>query len=209
MITRDGLVAEYLFNDNADDTSGNGFHGVVKGAKPSHDRFGKANSAYTFDGKDDYILVSPPPRLTDVALTVSVWTRCDNPTRRGWHDCIICQDNGDDNDRSRRIFQLSLLWDRVVWHRMVEAPDPFTIDPVTAGTWYHCAAVFGDGVHRLYVNGALNNSVRHRLRVHSEEPLYIGRKGTDEPVFYFSGAIDDIRIYNRALTEEEIQLLLV
>lgn len=45
MITRDGLVAEYLFNDNADDTSGNGFHGIVKGAKPSHDRFGNANSA--------------------------------------------------------------------------------------------------------------------------------------------------------------------
>jgi len=161
-----------------------------------------------FDGKDDYIIVSPPPKLTNVALTVSVWARCEAPKQRWWHDCIICQDNGDDDDRSRRIFQLSMLQDRIVWHRMVEAPDPFTIDPVIPGVWYHCAAVFGDGLHKLYVNGALNNSVRHRLAVHADEPLYIGRKGTDEKFFYFDGVIDDIRIYNRALTGEEIQSLL-
>jgi len=209
MITRDGLVAEYLFNSNADDTSGSGFHGLVSGATPGPDRFGTPNSAFMFDGKDDYIIVSPPPKFTNVALTVSVWARCDAPKQRGWHDSIICQDNGDDEDHSRRIFQLSMLWDRIVWHRMVEAPDPFTIDPVTPGAWYHFAAVFGDGLHKLYVNGALNSSVRHRLGIHSEEPLYIGRKGTDEQRFYFDGAIDDIRIYNRALSEEEIQSLLV
>jgi hypothetical protein len=50
MITRDGLIAEYLFNSNADDTSGNGFHGVVQGATPTADRSGKPNSAYAFDG---------------------------------------------------------------------------------------------------------------------------------------------------------------
>ena len=58
MITRDKLVAEYLFNGNADDTSGNGFHGIVKGATPGPDRFGRSNSAYTLDGKDDYIIVN-------------------------------------------------------------------------------------------------------------------------------------------------------
>jgi hypothetical protein len=208
MISREGLVAEYLFDGNADDTSGGGFHGLVNGAMPVPDRFGTPNSAYMFDGKDDYIIVSPPPKLTNVALTVSVWARCAAPKQRWWHDCIICQDNGDDDDRSRRIFQLSMLQDRIVWHRMVEAPDPFTIDPVTPGVWYHCAVVFGDGLHKLYVNGALNNSVRHKLAVHADEPLYIGRKGTDEKFFYFDGVIDDIRIYNRALTGEEIQSLL-
>jgi len=209
MHTRDGLVAESLFNGNAADTSGSGFDGLVTGATPCPDRFGAANSAYTFDGKDDYIIVSPPPRLTNVALTVSVWARCDAPNQGWWHDCIICQDDGDDNDHSRRIFQLSMFGDRIVWHRMVEAPDPFSIEPITPGVWYHCAAVFADGLHKLYVNGALNSSVRHRLGIHSEEPLYIGRKGTDEQRFYFDGAIDDIRIYNRALSEEEIQSLLV
>jgi len=210
VITRDGLVAEYLFNGNAHDTSGNGFHGVVQGATPAADRFGNPNSAYAFDGKDDWIVVAPPPRLTNVELTVSVWVRYNATKFEGWwHDCIICQDDGDDNDRSRRIFQLSTSGDWVCWHRMGEVPDLCSIEPVVPGVWYHLAAVFENGVHKLYVNGVLNASRRHRLGAHAEEPLHIGRKGTPETDFYFNGAIDDIRMYDRALGEAEIQSLLV
>jgi Concanavalin A-like lectin/glucanases superfamily len=207
LIPRDGLVAEYLFNGNADDTSGNSFHGVVHGATLAPDRFERPNSAYAFDGKDDYIVVSRPPKLMETALTVSVWARCDSRSLEGWHDCIICQDNGADDDHARRIFQLSMLGDRVFWHRMMEAPDPFSIDPIEPGAWYHITAVVEDGLHKLYVNGVLNNSVRHRLAVHDEEPMCIGRKGTSEQYFYFNGAIDDVRIYNRALSEAEIASL--
>jgi len=213
MILREGLVAEYLFNGNGDDTSGNGFHGVVHGARPTVDRSGKTNSAYAFNGVDDYIVVDPPPKLIGTALTVSVWARCDS-TPSGewfewWHDCIICQDDGADHDHVRRIFQLSMLGDRVFWHRMMEVPDPFTIDAIEPGAWIHLATVFENGLHKLYLNGVLNNSVRHRLAVHSEEPMYIGRKGTAEKRFYFNGAIDDIRIYNRGLNESEIKSLTV
>jgi Concanavalin A-like lectin/glucanases superfamily len=42
------------------------------------------------------------------------------------------------------------------------------------------------------------------LKVHAGEPLYIGRKGTSEPYFFFNGAIDDVRIYGRALTDAEV-----
>jgi hypothetical protein len=204
---RDRLIAEFLFNGNADDTSGNGFHGVVHGATPAPDRFGNPNSAYAFDGTDDYIVVSPPPKLIDTALTLSVWARFDSTLFKGWHDCIICQDNGDDHDHARRIFQISMLRDRIFWHRMMEVPDPFSIGPVEPGAWYHIAAVVENGLHTLYVNGVLNNSVRHRLAVHDEEPMYIGRKGTSEQYFFFDGAIDDIRIYNRSLSEAEIKSL--
>src|SRR4026208_640560 len=90
MITRDGLVAEYLFNGNANDTTGNGIRGVVRGATPAADRFGNPNSAYAFDGKDDWIVVSPPPRLTNVELTVSVWARYHARKFDGWwHDCRV------------------------------------------------------------------------------------------------------------------------
>ena len=51
----DGLVAYYPFNGNADDESGNGNHGTVNGATLTIDRFGNENSAYSFDGIDDYI----------------------------------------------------------------------------------------------------------------------------------------------------------
>ena len=113
MITRDGLIAEYLFNGNADDTGGSGFHGLVNGATPGPDRFGTPNSAYTFDGKDDYIIVSPPPRLTNVALTVSVWARCDASKQRGWHDSTITRLLLRSSVVLRQAFKPSAKWDRL------------------------------------------------------------------------------------------------
>ena len=192
MIARDGLAAEYLLNANADDSSGNGFHGKIHGATPTADRFGNANGALLFDGKDAHIVVSPPPALSDTALTVSAWARYDTDGLTGWTNCIVCQDNGDDDETSRRIFQLSTWHDRIVWHRMIQARDPASQDRVTPGMWCHAVAVFADGLHRLYVNGALHDLRRHRLAAHREEPIYIGRKGTPEKHFFFNGAIDDV-----------------
>jgi len=90
MITRDSLVAEYLFNGNADDASGNGFHGVVHSATPAPDRFGNPNSAYAFDGKDDYIVVSPPPNKSSTLTapsTTSGFTTERSPKRRSNRSC--------------------------------------------------------------------------------------------------------------------------
>lgn len=60
----DGLVAYYPFNGNANDESDNGNHGIVSGAILTADWFGNANSAYSFDGVDDYILVEDDDNLT-------------------------------------------------------------------------------------------------------------------------------------------------
>src|SRR5262249_39578722 len=110
VIRRGSLVAEFLFNGNAGDTSGNSFHGVVHSATPPPDRFGHPNSAYAFDGKDDYIVVSPPPTLLDTALTVSVWARCDSTSFKGWHDCVI--DRTTAMTTTRRVaFSRSACWE--------------------------------------------------------------------------------------------------
>lgn len=205
-VPRQDLAAEYLFNANAQDTSGHGHHGDVYGAVPAGDRFGRANAAYRFDGQDDYIVVTPPPALRD-RLTVSVWACYADQVFDGWNNCVICQDNGDDEDTSRRVFQLSTRNDRIVWHRMVQASDPVSLSRVVPGVWLHLAAVFTGDVHRLYINGVFHGASRHGLKVHAGEPLYIGRKGTSEPYFFFNGAIDDVRIYRRALTDPEVQAL--
>jgi len=60
---QDGLVAYYRFNGNANDDSGNGNHGTVHGAVPCQDRAGQANSAYCFDGVDDFIEVASSASL--------------------------------------------------------------------------------------------------------------------------------------------------
>ena len=70
----DGLVAYYPFNGNADDDSGNGKNGTVMGATLTTDRFGNANSAFSFDGVDDYIDIGSFPINFDYT-TVSFWIK--------------------------------------------------------------------------------------------------------------------------------------
>lgn len=207
MIPRDGLIAEYLFPGHAQDTSGRGHHGVVHGARPCADRFGAAGAAYQFDGVDDYIEVTPPPALNDRGLSVSVWARFDRRRLRGWTNSIVAQDNGNDADQSARVFQLSTDHQRVVWHRMIGARDPMCKPRVRFGTWYHLVGVVDNGEHRLYLDGVLQDAQRHGFWTHATQPLHIGRKGTDERHFFFKGAIDDLRIYDRALTPSEITSL--
>ena len=208
MIPREGIVAEYLFNGNADDSSGHGHHGTAFGATPTLNRFNKENSAYRFDGADDYVIIAPPPALSAEALSVSVWVRYDRQSfRNEWSNCIVCQDNGNDSDPSRRIFQLSTNRNHIVWHRMLDARDPMFKQRLLSSIWYHVVAVCERGEQRLYVDGLHRDSVKHPLSVHAEEPIYIGRKGTPEPYFFFCGAIDDVRIYNRALLPEDVLAL--
>ncbi len=65
-LPKEGLVGYWPFNGNANDESGNGNHGTVNGATLSSDRNGVANSAYNFDGVDDYIVNSNFLRINNV-----------------------------------------------------------------------------------------------------------------------------------------------
>ena len=206
-MTREGLIAEYLFTGSANDTSGGARHGIVYGATPANDRFGNANCAFHFDGIDDFITIDPPPQIDDKAMSVSVWVRYDPRDLDGWTNSIIAQDDGNDEDQSRRVFQISTLSGRVVWHRMMGARDPMCKLPVRSGIWMHLAAVYENGEHRIYLDGEAHDSVQHRFWVHPDQPIHIGRKGTDEPYFFFKGDIDDVRLYNRALGSGEIREL--
>lgn len=77
----DGLVACYPFTGNADDESGNGNHGVVIGATLTEDMFGNSESAYYFDGVNDYIRVPHSSDLninTATGFTIGMWTKADS-----------------------------------------------------------------------------------------------------------------------------------
>lgn len=211
-IPRDGLVAEYLFNGEARDSSGHGSHGNVIGATLTADRFGNPDSAYAFDGKNDYVIVTPPPKLSSEALTLSVWVRYNESAFKGWNSAIVSQDNGDEFWRSyaqhRRILQLSASERQITWHRMgwgnddAKARRPFQI-----GAWNHVAAVVDGKTHHLYVDGVLNDTKESWFASNPAEPLYIGRKAPPDKRMFFNGCIDDVRLYNRALTAAEVETL--
>jgi Concanavalin A-like lectin/glucanases superfamily len=201
-------VAEYRFAGSAADTSGSGRPGVVHGATLTADRFGNANHAYFFDGVDDYIEIAPPPTLSVPRLSVSAWVRYEPHDFRGWTNCIVAQDDGNDEDQSRRVFQLSTDNGHIVWHRMVCSRDAMCRRRVRPGVWCHVVGVHDGGVNRLYVDGVLHDTVEHELWIHATQPMHIGRKGTPEPFFFFHGAIDDVRVYDRALGDADVESLL-
>ena len=73
-IPADGLLGYWSFSGNANDESGNGHHGTVHSCVLSEDRFGNPNSAYYFDGVDDYIAIEPSSLVVnESAITVSCW----------------------------------------------------------------------------------------------------------------------------------------
>ena len=76
-IPTDGLVAHYPFSGNANDESSNSNNGVVNGATLTTDRFGNANSAYSFDGVDDWIDCGSSILgvTTSNSLTINAWIK--------------------------------------------------------------------------------------------------------------------------------------
>ncbi|MCC3373820.1 LamG domain-containing protein [Cohnella sp. REN36] len=203
---RQGLIGEYLFKGNAEDTSDYGLHGRVEGATLTEDRFGQADSAYAFSGKGDYIVLNPLPNLDAGAFSLSVWVKYDQEAAlKGWNSAIVSQDDhGRMLDQSRRVFQLSTKGEYVTWHRMRQSKDAVGKQPIQKGVWYHFAAIYDETQHKLYVNGELQDVQTGSFRPNVEELIYIGKKNSDEKRFWFHGVLDDIRIYDRSLTDNEV-----
>ena len=87
----DGLRAYYPFNGNANDESGSGNDGIVYGATLTEDRFINSDSAYSFDGVDDYIDVGDDNslKMTD-AITISAWVKINSfsSTKISWKSFV-------------------------------------------------------------------------------------------------------------------------
>jgi hypothetical protein len=77
---------------------------------------------------------------------------------------------------------------------------------IETGQWYHLVGVFEDGLQRIYVNGSLRQSLSRSFNVLREcnDNMYVIGGFVNELPTRFNGVIDDLRIYNRALGEEEI-----
>ena len=74
LVAQPGLIAYYPFNGNAHDETGNGYDGTVSGATLSDDRFGNLQSAYSFDGVNDKIVIGQEPNFPAWGTyAVSVW----------------------------------------------------------------------------------------------------------------------------------------
>jgi|GEM_PF-840618 len=214
-IPTNGLVAYYPFTGNAIDSSGNGNNGTVNGATLTTDRFGKANSAYSFNGTSNYIYVAPISTLTTSAntgITISIWVNANN---------II---SGDLFDlRSTNNASLDLRFDTTgnIYPRSMHissySPSPnYDYGPSSkqitpTNKWYHYV-ITQDNTSKiisLYVNGQLDTALSMPITLLTTPKFNIGSRYdfNNSRCCYYSGSLDDIRIYNRALSSTEVTAL--
>ncbi|MHA2101440.1 MAG: LamG domain-containing protein, partial [Candidatus Kariarchaeaceae archaeon] len=207
---QDGLIAYYPFNGNANDESGNGNNGQEYGVSPTTDRFGNLNSAYFFDGIDDYINIG---NVINDNRSVSVWFNpaftIDN-TISSRISLVVRNTSNEYDEFTLLIEDHDPYKGKVAFGRRINY-DPHGIgsnsDLWLADNWYHVVSVIdpSEGM-KLYINGILQDDIDNT----STEPMAvraeysaIGRWGNSDNR-YFHGKIDDVRIYDKALTEEEV-----
>jgi hypothetical protein len=222
----DGLVAYYPFNGNANDESGNGNDGTVNGATLTEDRFGNTNSAYSFNGIDDYIEV-PASTLKTSTLkslthgTVSMWVRIldlKHGTVRLFNlaQSRISFPNADQwgidyrgsNDPVRGNIQVHFVSNGTI--SMSASTPEGTIFDIG---WHHIAVV-ADGIPpiQIYVDGVklpITNPKGDYFFANAKNADNIKIGAIEREAVFADGRkiIDDVKIYDRALSDAEIQEL--
>ena len=210
-----GLVAAYEFSGNADDVSGNGNDGVVNGATPTADRFGNANSAYSFDAVDDYIRVAES--LDGLAeYTQSAWVNLGLAEGAHSGHAILTTPNGTIYyEHDPRVLNIVLIEDR----QGGVTSNPHTSFKYTVPlgiadeTWFHLAVTaYSDNTADLFIDGIEVDPGTRITDGGGTGDVAVNMIGAAERsnktppvVFQFSGSIDDVYIYDRALSASEVQ----
>jgi hypothetical protein len=216
-VPSNGLVGWWPFNGNANDISINGNHGTVNGATLTTDRFGVANMAYSFDGVDDFIEITDNPNysfLLNNSYSVNIWFSL---TNLGSTQAFIGQGDGDGLNQNRfwRITYYSN--NNISNHIRGNLSDPFdtkNLFPWSSVNQWHMLTMVRNYNNNLkmYIDGGLQDTDTDITGIASpftqQRNLYIGAFFNSYPnilMQFLQGSLDDIGIWNRALTECEIQ----
>lgn len=208
-----GLVAYYPFNGNANDESGNGNNGAVHGATLTSDRFGNAIKAYSFDGIDDNIEISSLSNMSYKPVTYSAWIEyADTNTSEISVRPIVGRYVATDlNIGVVAIWREPgrSLYNELVYYTGATYNRSYFTTPLNQ--WIHIVFTWSSqDSARWYVNGALIQSGVFTAGSSSVTPMRIASMYNainPHQSVYFKGLLDDIRIYNRALSTAEINKL--
>ncbi len=201
-----GLVAGYGFDEGTGttvgDAAGNGNDGTIRGA--TWVPVGRIGGALNFDGVDDWITV-PDSNSLDIrtGMTISAWVRPD-AIGTAWRTVIFKERTG------------NLVYGNYANAGNASVPNGEiatngTINPTIKGTtkvpdatWTHLTVTYDGANLRLYVNGALvKTEPRTGLIDASTGPLRIAGNSTWGE--FFDGLIDEVRVYDRPLAQDEVQ----
>lgn len=211
-VPTNGLVGYWPFNGNANDVSGNGNNGVVNGATLSTDRLGVINNAYNFDGNNDFIIIPNNSVFDSNNISFSLWISSSNLQRQ----VAIVRTNF--SNASNEHFALTFNF---ILQSEVSLCAKYNVPNCNAGqgwqyntvnqnimnnNFHHVVGTIEGNTMKLYIDNLLTQTLTTSFPQTSScwgGDIQIGRNWSNF-TNYFNGKIDDIGIWNRALTQAEI-----
>lgn len=205
----DSLVGWWKFDGNANDSSGNNNNGTVTGATLTTGENSQSNSAYSFNGSSNYITLANTSSLSLSAsdISVSAWVNIPTVPVAAWYD-IFSSNTSDwsvgltSGSGSARLQMTDV--------NIIDAPA--SSQALSLNTWYNTVVTYSTLTHVVdyYINGQSADSVTW-TGVSPYLPFVpgtkiIGARNSGSSGF-FNGAIDDVRVYSRALTSTEVSAL--
>ena len=201
-VSTNGLIGYWPFNGNANDLSGNGNNGTVNGATLTSDRFGNFNSSYSFDGVNDFIEI---PTINFSNYTISSWVNLDSfaTTSTGGLSGIFSTLMGPFyTGVELRVdgtgFITNLLGGNSSWYSATNS------NSLQLNTWVNVTVSWDGSVSKIYKNGILVETLNAPYFTNNNFPIMIGTRGNYSNGGWLDGKIDDIGLWNRALTQQEI-----
>lgn len=204
-VPTNGLVGWWPFNGNANDESGNGNNGTVNGVTLTSDRFGHADKAYSFDGIDDWIQVENQELFNfNNRFTINAWinTNSNSGTKKIVTKLQTCDDS----------YILQLIDGHVDFELAQGCGNWISYNNsqnIVLNNWHSLTATFDidSALVRLYFDGVLILEQSRDFQISSSSANLVFGSFFNNDIYpdqFFSGLIDDIGIWNRALTQEEI-----
>ncbi|MFN5095032.1 MAG: LamG-like jellyroll fold domain-containing protein, partial [Ignavibacteria bacterium] len=204
-VPTNGLIGWWPFNGNANDESGNGNHGIVNGATFTIDRRGEFGKSFSFDGLDDDIVLSPP--VLSGQITISFWAldyggypsvNAINPRYISTEFCNggLALLNNYANTPKGIVFTRN---------RGNIPDDIHSLIKTTDSVWQFITLTYDGNDAVFYVNGAKISSVYNEGPLVVGTQMFIGNSGCGSE--FFNGKLDDVGLWNRALTQNEISAL--
>ena len=205
----DGLVGYWTMDGSkvnwatgaVTDSSGKGNTGTITNMATSTGvAIGKIGQALNFDGVDDY--VSAPLDTANI-VTVSVWAKMNKSASGDFN--FVTQDGGTSGRLStgwNGVEQFYIAKSGIAYHKLTNV---YSLSAYN-NSWHHIVFVYNSDntQSRIYVDGIeASYAAASSQTITSDTTVYIGREGT----LYTNGLIDEVRVYNRALSAKEIQTL--
>lgn len=214
---QNGLVAYYPFNGNANDESGNANNGTVYGATLTQDRNGNANSAYSFDGVNDYITIDGiiDDLYQSDKYSVTGWFRHANSMEG---EAIFSVNRETDIVWGQNISMIFTAQNSLTYYADTLANNNYYYPPLTTNEWHFFALTIDkNNVSKLYADNYL--VCQEFVNKMSMTPISKASLGQEwdngesgggffsQTSQHFNGQIDDVRIYNRVINSNEIKTL--